>query len=260
MRHFRAAIRLVLLILWIPSVCFFATFTYFLSPRRLHPKIVVLCNRGELKIAGVKVHITGDPPRNPEGILFVANHCSYLDIPVYGGLLQVCYTPKAEIKRWPFIGQLTILARSVFITRDKEHAEAQRTNLRRLLDEGNNILLFPEGTTNDGSHVKPFKSSLFSVAAPAEGQPGIPIRALAVTYKVNGKPPRSGRMLDRVAWYGDMTLLPHLWALLSMQSIEARVAFLPPITWEGSRKQMATRYGELVAEKVQSILEASEQK
>lgn len=249
MRHLRAGLRLVALLAWLLTFCFVGTFTFLLSYNKFHPQLVLFCNRGALLIANVTLHIFGAPPGDTRGLLLVANHCSYLDIPVYGSILPVCYTPKAEIKRWPFIGQLTILARSIFITRDKDAAHGQREQIRAALHASNNILLFPEGTTNDGEHIKPFKSTLFSVAEPREDGAAIPVQAMALAYtKIEGRLPKSGRMLDRVAWYGDMWLVPHLWGLLSMKHIEATVTFLPQLAWQGTRKEMAALYGKQVVD------------
>jgi lyso-ornithine lipid O-acyltransferase len=256
MRHLRALLRLVALVLLLLLFVLLGVFTYTLARRRAHPWLLRAILRGMLWVGGVRVLVEGEVPQHPRGTLFVANHCSYIDIPIYGSMVPVRFTPKAEIKRWPLIGLCSTLAMSLFIRRERDAAAGQRAQIRAALEAGDNVILFPEGTTNDGEHIKPFKSALFSAVEPAEGAPQLPVRMMALAYtRIEGRPPASGRMLDRVAWYGDMTLLPHLWALLSMRRVEATLRFIPTPTLDFSdRKQAARHCEEMVATAVSTML------
>jgi 1-acyl-sn-glycerol-3-phosphate acyltransferase len=92
------------------------------------------------------------------------------------------------------------------------------------------LIVYPEGTSTDGRHgVLPFKSTVFESAIAAE----TPIIPMVTSYRV----PKGG---PEVCWYGDMTLLPHMWNLLGAPYIEARLHFLKPIFPRGmSRKELA---------------------
>ena len=97
--------------------------------------------------------------------LFVANHTSYLDIEIMGAAIEGSFVAKAEVARWPIFGWLAKLQRTIFVERaDRAGAARQRDEIRRRLDEGDNLILFPEGTSGDGIHVLPFKSTLFAAA------------------------------------------------------------------------------------------------
>jgi lyso-ornithine lipid O-acyltransferase len=95
-------------------------------------------------------------------------------------------------------------------------------------------VLFPEGTSNDGNTVKPFKSSYFGAAENLD----IPVVPVAVAYRSNYNLAFTKRQRPGIAWYGDMDLVPHLWEFLKAGPIKVSVRFheaLPKI----SRKEMA---------------------
>lgn len=97
-------------------------------------------------------------------VLFVSNHVSWIDIIVLGGVVKGCFIAKDDMKRWPILGYLSSLQRTIFINREKRTEVAQQKEIiQQRLKNGDNLILFPEGTTSDGGKVLPFKSSLFSV-------------------------------------------------------------------------------------------------
>ncbi|HHQ69669.1 MAG TPA: 1-acyl-sn-glycerol-3-phosphate acyltransferase [Halothiobacillaceae bacterium] len=111
------------------------------------------------RLLGVKV----DYPRQtlPAGSLWVANHSSWLDIPILGGLADnVVFLSKAEVRRWPVIGFFARVAGTLFIERGTGSALAAEA-IASGLEEGKRIMIFPEGTTTNGLKVRRFHSRLF---------------------------------------------------------------------------------------------------
>ena len=103
------------------------------------------------------------------------------------------------------------------------------------------LILFPEGTSDDGNHILPFKSALLSVAEfRAKGEP-LTVQPVSLTYsRVDGVP--IGRHLRPFyAWYGDMDLLGHAAGLVGLGRLTVTVSFHPPVTIDefGSRKALA---------------------
>ncbi len=244
----RAVLRVTLAALLTATAIIPGLFTRRFTPR-FHAVLVMLYCRSLVRIFGVRLKISGEIPRHACGTLFVSNHISYLDVPIFGAHHPVRFTPKAEIRSWPVLGFLTGLTGAFYIERRAGSAKEQQEKLRAALEAGDNVLLFAEGTTSDGSHVLPFKSSLFAVVEPVAGKPEIPVRMMALAYtKVLGKPPKSGRMLDRVAWYGDMTFAPHIWALLTMRGVEAELRYFPELRWSdfNDRKALAKHCEEAI--------------
>lgn len=183
------------------------------------------------RICGFHVAIRGAAAAGPGAVLYVANHASYLDIIVLGSLLPACFVAKSEVAGWPGFGFLSRIARTVFVDRRRGGTAKERAALRRRLDGGDSLILFPEGTSNDGNRVLPFKSSLFAVAEDphADGSPMV-VQPVSVAYtRLDGMP--MGRALRPFyAWYGDMTLAGHLVAALGLGEVTVEVVFHAPVT------------------------------
>lgn len=189
--------------------------------------------------------------------LFVCNHSSYLDISILGSFISGSFVAKAEVADWPFFGFLAKLQRTVFVDRRRRTTHRQRDELSRRLEGGDSLILFPEGTSNDGNRTLPFRSALFGVLE-RKGEDGrraplpMTVQPVSVAYvRLNGMP--IGRSLRPCfAWYGDMDLLGHLWRVAGLGRITAMVEFHPPVNLAqfGSRKALAEHCHVMVAEGV----------
>ena len=175
--------------------------------------------------------------------LFVANHASYFDIVVLGSLLRAYFVAKKEVSQWPGIGFLARLAGTVFVDRRPRRSLDQRDEMvSRLAEMKQSLVLFPEGTSSDGSRVLPFKSALLSVAEMTSGEPGgLAVQPVSVAYtRLDGMP--MGRHLrPYFAWFGGMELVPHLWTALGLGRTTVEVQFHPPVRLAdfASRKALA---------------------
>ena len=114
------------------------------------------------------------------------------------------------------------MTKTIFVHRLSNHALKQISFIQERLIELDRLILFPEGTSSDGSRVLPFKSSLFE----APIKVGATVQPITIRYtEVNGMP------VDRwqkplLAWYGDMDLFPHLWKALSLGTIKLNLFFM----------------------------------
>lgn len=170
------------------------------------------CYRGVCRIAGIGVRVTGRAATS-RGVLFAANHVSYVDIVALGSLLDARFVAKAEVAGWPLFGTLARLSGTVFVDRDRRRAEEQSGRIVDHLQRGERLVLFPEGTSSDGRQVLPFKSALFhGVAGTA-----VEVQPVTLAYREDRD--------ARYAWYGDMTLVPHLVDILGLDGIVVDVAF-----------------------------------
>ena len=188
-----------------------------------------------LRALNVQLQIEGQLPARG---LVVSNHVSYLDILVFSAVLPCVFVSKAEVERWPIIGRYARWAGTVFVRRH-DRADAARANVsvEEGLRDGVPIVLFPEGTTTDGRRVLRFHSTMLQPAINAAA----PIMPAAIRYDLDdGDPARE------VCWWGDMTLLPHMWNLLGKQTIRARVVFGEPTAASGGRKQLSAALHEEV--------------
>ena len=205
-------------------------------------------HRQTCRIAGLRVVERGT--RRPEApTLFVCNHVSYFDIAILGALIQGSFVAKAEIASWPFFGLLAKLQRTVFIERRSRRAVAHRNEMLERLEAGENLILFPEGTSGDGNAVLPFKSSLFAVAELPLEDGHVVVQPVSIAYtKLDGLP--LGRYFRPFfAWYGDMDLMSHLWRALGLGPCTVVVEFHPPVSIAafGSRKALGDHCQRVVA-------------
>lgn len=189
---------------------------------------------------GMKVRCHGRPAETSPA-LFVANHTSYLDIPALGSVLDATFIAKAEIKDWPLFGVLCKLQRTVFVERDRRKIRAQREELFQRLEDGDSLILFPEGTSNNGTFMRSFKSALFSAAEwKSEGRPLL-VQPVTIAYTEVDDMAMGRRLRPIFAWYGDMAMVDHFWQLLGAGTLGIDIIFHPPTTMAAfaSRKELA---------------------
>ncbi len=207
------------------------------------------------RIVGIRVVVEGEMSR-ARPTLFACNHTSYLDIMVLGSVIRGSFVAKAEVRRWPLFGFLARLQRTVFVVRDRRHAASQRDEILKRLEAGDNLILFPEGTSNDGNHVLPFKSALFAAATGTVGGRPVTVQPVSIAYtRLDGMP--MGRSLRPFyAWYGDMDMATHLWQFAGLGQTTVVVRFHPAVTVAelGSRKALARYCEECVRQGVSADL------
>ena len=119
---------------------------------------------GGLPLLGVERRVLGRPRASGRPVLFASNHSSWLDVPALGGTLEACFIAKAEVGTGRCVRTVARLGRTVFVSRRAARPAASGTRCASGLLAGDNLILFPEGTSSDGSRVLPFRSAFFSVA------------------------------------------------------------------------------------------------
>lgn len=183
------------------------------------------------------IRIEGAPDGGP-GTLYIANHVSWLDIPVLGSALDANFISKADVQNWPLIGRLARRTGTIFIVREARHqVERQSREIEARLRAGDSLILFPEGTTSDGSAVQPFHSSLFEAA-----QHAARIQPLAIAYVAPDGAPFPDAVARQLGWAGAEPLGENFARVVAMR-FSARIRLAAP--WSPlpgeSRKQLAAR-------------------
>ncbi len=199
----------------------------------------------------VQVDHIGEPvgQRTAEPVIYVINHISWLDIVVVGGLIKGCFVAKAELEEWPVFGGLADVQRTIYVQREERHrAGDQKNGIADRLVNGDNIILFPEGTSGLGNVVLPFKTSLFGITQDSR-LTNLIIQPVTLSYThLNGLPLlRAQRAL--VAWVGDMSFGSHALQLLFQSSLRALVQFHAPVRRGNfaSRKHLSAACEDVIA-------------
>ena len=150
---------------------------------------------GVARIVGARARIVGTPRRRD--VVFVANHLSWIDIPLIAGATGSAFVAKAELRAAPIVGWLCTLNRTIFVAREDRLAVAtQIDRLRDALADARKrmgpVTIFPEGTTGDGVTLLPFKAALLAALDPPP--PGTLVQPVRIDY---------GEATHELAWVGD---------------------------------------------------------
>ena len=212
------------------------------------------------RIVGLRIVVRGEQTK-AKPHLVVSNHISYFDIVALGSLIAGDFIAKADIAKWPVLGIMAKAGRSVFIDRRRSATSNARDQIQERLNDGDTLIMFPESTSGDGTHVKPFKSALFTVAerhvTDRQGvTSGIIVQPVSIAYtRLNGLPIGVG-WRPFVAWYGNMEMVPHLWHIAKLGTLTVEVVFHPPVTLAefASRKALAAHCDRVVRQGMARLL------
>ena len=204
------------------------------------------------RIIGLSVRIVGTPLRqNGQGparpVIYVCNHSSWLDIPAIGGRIAGRFVAKDDVAGWPVIGTIARLGRTVYVSRNRTRTLRERDDMQQTLAEGDDLFLFPEGTSSDGSRVLPFRSPFFA-AAYAQAKPLI--QPVSIVYDRLAGLPVSHASRTIFAWYGDMNLAPHYWQIAQWRGKRVTLLFHTPLDPADfpDRKALAQATWQIVAD------------
>ena len=164
-----------------------------------------------------RVRVVGELPAKP--MLWVSNHVSWTDIALLGQLTPLSFLSKSEVRGWPVAGWLAAKAGSLFIRRGAGDSQLLREQMTRHLQQPLPLLMFPEGTTTDGSSVRTFHGRLLSAAIDSR----VSLQPVAIRYMRNGE-------VDAIApFVGDDDLLSHLLRLFSHEQGDVEIHLLEPL-------------------------------
>ena len=208
-----------------------------LSFGRLSPQpVATWWSSSLLDVFNIQLQVSGQPFAG--GRVTVANHVSWLDIPLIYACEGTHFVAKSEIRHWPVAGWLANAAQTFYIRRGRGGAAPLLRALRPHLRRGGSVTLFPEGTTTDGQAMRPFHPRLFAAAIDAD----CAVQPVAIRYghAANG---------ERIApFIGDDTLAGHILRLLREPALQAELIYCAPIPSDGlERNELAQRAQQAIA-------------
>lgn len=166
------------------------------------------------------------------GSLLVANHISWIDIFVINAVLPAAFVSKAEVRHWPVFGWLAAHNETLFLRRgSRGHARIINQEVAEYLNKGQDVAVFPEGTTSDGCSLRHFHAALLQPAL-AAGKPVLPI---ALSYwEADGQRSLAPR------YDGDISFGQCTRTMLGRKYLVARLQTTPVLGLNGeTRKQVA---------------------
>ncbi|MYW46617.1 lysophospholipid acyltransferase family protein, partial [Streptomyces sp. SID161] len=173
-----------------------------------------------VRAVGVRVRVTGAAvPAG--GVLLVANHVSWLDIPLLAAVRPGRMLAKAEIRQWPVAGALAARGGALFIERDRLRALPGTVGrIAGALREGAAVTAFPEGSTWCGRAHGRFRRAVFQAALDA----GVPVQPVSLRYRLLDGAPGTA-----AAFVGEDSLPASLWRVARTRGLVAEVEVRPVI-------------------------------
>jgi 1-acyl-sn-glycerol-3-phosphate acyltransferase len=191
-----------------------------------------------LDLLNVELKIHGELPAGKK--LIVSNHISWLDNFVVQALCPAHFVAKSEIRDWPVMGWLVAHTGALFIERARRHHTLKiNQDMMAALDSGDNIALFPEGTTGDGMTVRSFHSSLLQACIGSNAA----LMPMGLRYVS-----ADGEQTHAADYVGDMNFMTSLKNVLREEKMIAELRIGPAINAAGkSRRDLAHEAEQAVA-------------
>lgn len=187
-----------------------------------------ICGRA-LRRLNVRVIPEGSVPSD---VMLTPNHLGYFDILVLSSLQPVVFVAKSEVRSWFVFGLFASFAGTLFIRRqNKSDLFRVGEQLKTVWRDGVNPVVFLEGTSTDGTDVRPFRAGLL--------EPLVQIGAGAIPVTLKYRVPEGYDTRLDVGWWGTMPLLPHVLYLIGMPWIEVTVKMGEIVSGSTDRKVMA---------------------
>lgn len=249
MRYIRAAIRLPVFIVFTLGLYSAWFIGNLFIPNKQYWREIIFgtWSRWFAKIAGMKVDHYGSLPQRP--FFLVCNHLSYMDIPALRSVIDAVFVAKGEISGWFLAGKIVRDMGNIYVDRrNKRDIPRAGVDVIKALDRGEAVIIFPEGTTSDGSQILPFNSSFLDFAARTD----LPVYYASITYKTPQDYPAAS---ESVCWWRpEATFLGHIWNLFQIPEFEALIHFGESPVQHTDRKQLARELWEKVTEGFTPVL------
>ena len=193
-------------------------------------------SRQVLRILHLRLTVLGSLPSGHVPTLVVSNHVSWIDICILNTVLPLRFVAKSDVRRWPLVGFLVSRVGTIFIERSNP-LDTVRTNraIEEALIRGEHVAIFPEGTSTDGTEVKPFHASLFQPGLGAVAR----VVAVALRY-VNS----DGSVNPNASYAGERSLWESFQLVVARRSLHAELIFAGSIDVSGKTRGDIARAAE----------------
>ena len=248
MKYIRATIRLILFFgetFGLYGIWFIGN---FVIPNKPYWRQIIFRTWAKwfVKIAGMQIEVIGEKPVPP--FFLVSNHLSYVDIPALRSIIESVFVAKGEIKEWFIGGRAISDIGNIYIDR-KNRRDIPRAGKKIIekLEEGEGVIIFPEGTSTKGEEVLPFNSSFFKFAAKTD----LPIHYASISYQTLNAEHKAS---ETICWWDDTPFVVHLWKMFQLKRFKMIISFGCESIVDSDRKRLAKELWNRVNEKFIPVL------
>jgi len=192
-----------------------------LDPRR-RQRVAAWFAWHTLRALDVTIRVRDTCPETKGPRLLVANHVSWLDVYALNAVLQARFVAKSETRTWPLLGVITQAFDTLFVVRESFRDAARvKDAAAAALRQGDTIVVFPEGTTTDGTLLRRFYPAFFQAAIDAS----VAVQPVAIRY-----PGDHGLPNLAAAFVDDMTFLESFQRIVGQRGLTVELTFGPAIS------------------------------
>ena len=202
--------------------------------------------RACVRVSKMKIKVVGEPPTAP--FFLVCNHLSYTDVPALRAVVNGVFVAKSEVGEWFLAGGICRNMGTIFINRtNRRDIPRAGAEIIKRLEQGEGVIVFPEGTSTIGETVLPFNSSFLEFAAKGN----LPVSYASISYATPSNVPKA---TETVAWWDEKTFGTHLWYLFQAREFTATIQFGDAPVQNENRKELAQILQEKVKENFVPVL------
>ena len=232
--RFRATLRLIAFLLLTLVICaIWYLGAFVVSDRNRWRQRAFHCwAQGFVILSNMKIEVAGTPPVPP--FFLVSNHLGYADIAAIRSVVSGVFVAKSEVRDWFLVGKVIRDMGMIFIDRNNRRDIVRAgEQIISKLNDGEGVIVFPEGTSTKGEHVLPFKSSFLQFAAERD----IPVSYLSISYRTDLDSMPASKI---VCWWDDTPFFVHLWRLFQLKEHYAYLSFGEEPIQNPDRKKLAS--------------------
>lgn len=172
---------------------------------------------GVSAIAGLHIKRIG---RARKGALLISNHVTWLDIPALAEASGSAFVAHDGLAEYPLLKWLCEMNDTVFVARhDRNSVAGQVAQVREAVAYAGTVTLFPEGTTNNGTDLHPFKSALLSAIVPLPE--GIAVQPVLMAY----------HDAPDISWVGEEPGMDNVKRVLArLRPVKLDIHFMEPLS------------------------------
>lgn len=194
-----------------------------------------------VRVSNMKTRVVGTPPAPP--FFLVCNHLSYTDVAALRAVTEGVFVAKGEIENWFLAGKIVRDMGTIFINRqNRRDIPRAGAEIVKRLEQGEGVIVFPEGTSTKGETILPFNSSFLEFAA----RKNLPVAYASITYTTPLDQPKAS---ESVSWWDEKTFAQHLWYLFQVREFTAIINFGDEPILNDKRKELARTLREKINEK-----------